>query len=162
MMGNDPLRTTQMHIHLPSSIIFASAVAVLLCLTVSAVAQSAKQPTLNTDDIADFLKKADESQSTHPWTSAMRQKLAECWWVPPGAREVNLPVKVHFNLARDGSVAGQPEVLNDSAHPLFATIAQSVISAIIECQPFDFLPPEKFEHWKDITITFNAYMFFGN
>lgn len=151
-----------MQICIPHFRIHAHAVAVLLCLSVSAAAQSAKQPALNTNDIAEFLKKTDEVPGTHAWTSAMVQKLAQCWAIPPGAREVNIPVKVHFILGPDARVARQPKVLNESSKPLFAATAQSAISAIIECQPYDFLPPDKFEIWKDNILEFNPNMLFGN
>ena len=45
-----------------------------------------------------------------PWPQLslmrLRQKLAGCWSVPPGAREANITVKVRFFLNPDGSVAG--------------------------------------------------------
>jgi TolA protein len=92
---------------------------------------------------------------------ALRQRLSECWSVPPGARDANILVKVRFALNPDGSVNGAPTVVNDSADPLFGTTAQSAVSAVMECQNYDFLPPEKFDVWKTITITFNPNMMFG-
>ena len=146
-----------------------------------------KKPELNTDDIAAFLNKTDD-QKTAPLqpaevagapeqgaadiqgtddalaatlVDALRQKLAGCWSVPPGAREANITVKVRFFLNRDGSVAGLPEVLNGSADPLFATTAQSAVSAVMECKPYDFFPPDRYDLWKDNTINFNPNMMFG-
>ena len=146
-----------------------------------------KKPELNTDDIAAFLNKMDD-QKTAPLqpaevagapeqgaadiqgtddalaatlVDALRQKLAGCWSVPPGAREANITVKVRFFLNRDGSVAGLPEVLNGSADPLFTTTAQSAVSAVMECKPYDFFPPDRYDLWKDNTINFNPNMMFG-
>jgi outer membrane biosynthesis protein TonB len=149
--------------------------------------QKKKKPELNTDDIAAFLNKTDDEKTAPQQTAevadapspgdadiqgtddalaatlidALRQKLAGCWSVPPGAREANITVKVRFLLNPDGSVAGLPEVLNGSADPLFATTAQSAVSAVMECKPYDFFPPDRYDLWKDNTINFNPNMMFG-
>jgi outer membrane biosynthesis protein TonB len=146
-----------------------------------------KKPELNTDDIAAFLNKTDDQKTAPQQTAevtntpelgdqdiqgnddalaatlvdALRQKLAGCWSVPPGAREANITVRVHFFLNPDGSVAGLPEVLNGSADPLFATTAQSAISAVMECKPYDFFPADRYDLWKDNTVNFNPNMMFG-
>ena len=149
--------------------------------------QKKKKPELNTDDIAAFLNKTDDEKTAPQQTAevtaepeqgvadilgtddalaatlvdALRQKLAGCWSVPPGAREANITVKVRFFLNPDGSVAGLPEVLNGSADPLFATTAQSAVSAVMECKPYDFFPPDRYDLWKDNTVNFNPNMMFG-
>ena len=146
-----------------------------------------KKPELNTDDIAAFLNKTDDQKTAPPQPSdvagapqkgtadiqgtddalaatlddALRQKLAGCWSVPPGAREANITVKVHFFLNPDGTVSGLPEVLNGSADPLFSTTAQSAVSAVMECQRYDFFPPDRYDLWKDNTVNFNPNMMFG-
>lgn len=146
-----------------------------------------KKPELNTDDIAAFLNKTDDEKAAPQQPAevtaepeqgvadilgaddalaatladALRQKLAGCWSVPPGAREANITVKVRFFLNRDGSVVGQPEVLNGSGDTLFATTAQSAVSAVMECQRYDFFPPDRYDLWKDNTINFNPNMMFG-
>ena len=146
-----------------------------------------KKPELNTDDIAAFLNKTDDEKTAPQQPAevadapdlgdadiqgtddalaatlvdALRQKLAGCWSVPPGAREANITVKVRFFLNPDGSVAGLPEVLNGSGDPLFATTAQSAVSAVMECKPYDFFPPDRYDLWKDNTVNFNPNMMFG-
>ena len=147
-----------------------------------------KKPTLNTDDIAAFLNKTDDEktapqqptevagapalaekdlQGTDDAASAtladaLRQKLASCWSVPPGAREANITVKVHFMLNEDGNVAGSPEVLNGNSDPLFDITAQSAVSAVMECASYaDIFPVDKYELWKDNTFNFNPNMMSG-
>ena len=146
-----------------------------------------KKPELNTDDIAAFLNKTDDEKTAPQQPAdiaalpelgdaevqgtddamaatlidALRQKLAGCWSVPPGAREANITVKIRFYLTPDGSVSGYPEVLSGSGDPLFATTAQSAISAVMECQRYDFLPPDRYDLWKAITVNFNPNMMFG-
>ena len=146
-----------------------------------------KKKPLNTDDIAAFLNKTDDAKTAPQQPAdvsgapaqgeadiqgkddalaatlvdALRQKLAGCWSVPPGAREANITVKVRFFLTPDGHVTGLPEVLNGSGDPLFATTAQSAVSAVKECEPYDFFPADRYDLWKDNTINFNPNMMFG-
>ncbi len=144
-----------------------------------------KKPKLDPDEIAAFLNKIDEDAAPAPEfektaepelaeanlqgtddslsadiVDALRQKLKECWSVPPGAREANIIVKVRFTLNPDGSVQGAPEVLSAGSDMLSNATAQSAVSAVMECQAYDFLPREKYDLWKEITINFNPNMMF--
>lgn len=57
----------------------------------------------------------------------LRKRLQDCWNIPPGAREAQLIVKVHFALSRNGTVIGLPEVMNSSTDPLFLATAKSAV-----------------------------------
>ncbi len=91
--------------------------------------------------------------------AAFVQKIRECWIIPPGAREGNITVKVHILLNEDGSVNGQPEVMNGPGDYLFSTTAQSTVTAITQCQNYDFLPKDQYAVWKDLVLNFNPNMF---
>ena len=91
--------------------------------------------------------------------AAFVQKIRECWIIPPGAREGNITVKVRIQLNEDGSVSGQPEVMNGPGDYLFSTTAQSTITAILGCQNYDFLPKDQYDVWKDLVLNFNPNMF---
>jgi outer membrane biosynthesis protein TonB len=140
----------------------------------------------NPDEIAAFLNKTDEKrtaplkQQTETGTpkqgefnlsgiddgvaatiaDAIRQHLARCWNIPPGAREAQISVKVRFQLNPDGTVSGLPQVLNGSADPLFASTAQSAVSAVMDCQPYDFLPQDKYDLWQENGVNFNPNQMF--
>ncbi len=86
---------------------------------------------------------------------AIKQRLAQCWNIPPGAREAQISVKVRFQLNPDGTVSGLPQVLNGSSDPLFTATAQSAVSAVMDCQAYDFLPQDKYDLWQDNTVNFN-------
>jgi TolA protein len=93
---------------------------------------------------------------------ALRQRLSECWTVPPGAREAQVQVKVRFNLARDGRVEGLPVVVGGGFGDALATAtAQSAISAVMECQAYDFLPKDRYDMWQEITVNFTPDMMSG-
>jgi outer membrane biosynthesis protein TonB len=135
----------------------------------------------NPDDIAAFLNKTDDKrtaplkQQAETGTpkqgefnlsgvdqsvaatlkDALNQHLYKCWDVPPGAREADIQVQVHFFLNPDGTVSGRPNIVNSSSDPLFTVTAQSAISAVMSCQAYDFLPQDKYDIWREITFNFN-------
>lgn len=145
------------------------------------------KPKLNPDEIAAFLNKTDEkaapeqsadnaaqpvkaetdmqgtdSELSATIIDAFIQKLRNCWIVPPGAREANIVVQVHFLLNQDGSIAGAPEVVNSSSDMLFSATASSAVSALMECQNYDFLPQDRYDMWKDNTLNFDPNMMATN
>jgi outer membrane biosynthesis protein TonB len=140
----------------------------------------------NPDDIAAFLNKTDDKRTAplKPKTEAgtpkqgefnlsgeddgvaatiadaIKQHLIKCWNIPPGAREAEINVKVRFQLNPDGSVSGLPQVLNSSSDPLFTATAQSAVSAVMDCQPYDFLPQDKYDLWQENGVNFNPNLMF--
>lgn len=140
----------------------------------------------NPDDIAAFLNKTDDKRTAplKPQTEtgtpkqgefnlsgaddgvaatiadAIMQRLAKCWTIPPGAREAQISVRVRFQLNPDGTVSGLPQVLNSNSDPLFATTAQSAVSAVMDCQAYDFLPQDKYDLWQENTVNFNPNQMF--
>ncbi len=92
---------------------------------------------------------------------ALRSKLADCWTVPPGAREANITVKVRFSLRKDKSVEGLPIVLAGGGDALSDATAQSAVSAVMECAPYEFLPADKYDMWQEITVNFTPDMMSG-
>ncbi len=142
-----------------------------------------KKPKKNTiDEIAALLNKVDEERKATPPKSdvtgapqrspadmagddmalsadmidALRQKIESCWNVPAGVRDAaGLRVRIRFQMTPDGMISGGPEVLNSMAHPAFPAAARSGVRAVLECQPYDFLPPDKYEAWKDIILNFD-------
>ena len=141
---------------------------------------------LNLDEVTAFLNKTDEKRTAplKPKTEtgtpkqgefnlsgeddavaatiadAIMQRLAKCWNIPPGAREAQITVKIRFQLNPDGTVSGLPQVLNGSSDPLFTTTAQSAVSAVMDCQAYDFLPQDKYNLWQENTVNFNPNQMF--
>lgn len=93
---------------------------------------------------------------------ALVQRIRQCWTVPPGAREANVVVKVHFELNPDGTVVGVPEVMNGTGDALFGATARSAVAAVLECQSYSFLPQDKYDLWRDLIINFNPNMMFDS
>lgn len=86
---------------------------------------------------------------------ALRAQLMACWNPPVGVADAkDLIVVVRFALNRDGSVAGEPMVINHDANGLFRVAAESATRAVRRCQPFR-LPAAKYEAWRDVEVKFD-------
>jgi outer membrane biosynthesis protein TonB len=90
---------------------------------------------------------------------ALVSKVKQCWSVPPGAREANMSIRIHFALNQDGTIAGTPEVQNYTADPIFDATARSAVAALIQCQAYE-LPQDRYDLWKDNTLDFNPNLMF--
>lgn len=86
----------------------------------------------------------------------LRQKVQQCWSPPVGVRGAErLLVKVKFQLDPSGTVLGTPSVLNSSSDPLFGVAADAAVRAVLGCQPYDGLPPEKYRFWQNNIVNFD-------
>ncbi len=90
----------------------------------------------------------------------IRQQIELCWSVPGGARDAeNLTVRVHFFLNSDGSLARPPEVVDQArmfaaGGDFYRTAAESARRAVLQCSPLANLPIDKYEYWREVTLTF--------
>ncbi|WP_306253061.1 cell envelope integrity protein TolA [Parvularcula sp. IMCC14364] len=88
---------------------------------------------------------------------------SRCWNTQSfiGAPEPEkLVVRVEFVLNRDGTLVGNPQVLNQtqiaiSGNPFWRVAERAAITAVRECAPYDFLPENKYEAWREIILNFN-------
>lgn len=93
--------------------------------------------------------------------NAVKSRMTQCWSIPAGAQDAgNVVVKVGFKLNQFAEVVGVPQVLNNSPHPSFQVMAESAVRAILECGPYDMLPPEKFDVWSEFTMEFDPRSMF--
>jgi hypothetical protein len=90
---------------------------------------------------------------------AVRRQIERCWNLPEGTKDAgSLVVSIRVEMNADGTPrsaviqnAGQTQ-----ANPYFQAAADSARRAVLNprCHPFK-LPPEKFEHWRTMTLIFN-------
>jgi outer membrane biosynthesis protein TonB len=93
---------------------------------------------------------------------ALRRRIESCWTLPAGARNAEeLQIRLQFALNPDGMLSNYPLVLNASAHPAFDAAARSAQSAVKMCEPYNFLPIEKYDLWRDIILTFDPSRIFA-
>lgn len=90
----------------------------------------------------------------------IQDQLMKCWNVPialANARGAVVP-QVRMKLAADGSLLGQPGVVNSSSDPLFAVAASSALTATRRCAPLRI--PAQFaayyDDWRDVVVNFDA------
>ncbi|PTM41395.1 cell envelope integrity protein TolA [Bosea sp. 124] len=90
----------------------------------------------------------------------IQDQLMKCWNVPialANARGAVVP-QVRMKLNTDGSLVGQPGVVNSSSDPLFAVAASSALTATRRCAPLRI--PAQFaayyDDWRDVVVNFDA------
>lgn len=127
----------------------------------SAPAQPAEAPVVEEleepplpSPIGDFSKDMLVSE-----LDALRQQLSQCWSIQAGARYAeNLVVEIRLTINRDRTV--QNAVIQDrwryNQDPAFRAAADSAVRAVLSpmCTPLR-LPPEKYEGWRDIIVSFD-------
>ncbi|MCL2017363.1 MAG: hypothetical protein FWG80_01125 [Alphaproteobacteria bacterium] len=88
---------------------------------------------------------------------ALRVAMTRCWQFDNNRSGIeDLRVVAHLTMNRNGMVsdiwfegAGRAET-----DPAFAYIVETIRSAISVCQPFRMLPPNEYDFWKNIQLTF--------
>src|SRR5258706_12749207 len=98
---------------------------------------------------------------------ALLAQMRECWNVPVGApNPEQLIVQVRVFLAQDGSVIGQPQVepatrVAAATNQYMRAASEAAVKAIQICQPYKRLPPNKYEAWREIVMTFDPSKMIG-
>lgn len=85
----------------------------------------------------------------------IKTALAKCWRVPGGGGVGETPVvTVKWQLRPDGTLSGEPKVVDRIASPAAQAAADAAIRAVIVCAPFS-LPADKYSAWREITWEFD-------
>jgi hypothetical protein len=88
----------------------------------------------------------------------LRVAVQQCWVVDVGSRAADVTVVVGFALDRNGKVQGDITMLSAEGGDTAAaqTAFQAARRAVLRCQKDGYdLPVEKYDHWRDVEITFN-------
>jgi colicin import membrane protein len=90
----------------------------------------------------------------------IKDQLEKCWNVPvalQGSQKPPVP-SVRVALNQDGTLSGQPSVVNSSSDPLFRVAADSALTATRRCAPLripaQFAP--FYDDWRDVVVNFDA------
>lgn len=146
-------------------------------------AKEKPQPEFNADDLSALLNKIDDTKKSPPKPSeetgaakkaeftsltgsddrlaadlvdALRRRIESCWSLPAGARDAQqLQIRLQFQLSIDGMLSAYPQLLNSNPHPAFEAAARSAQMAVKQCEPYNFLPADKYDLWRDIILTFD-------
>jgi hypothetical protein len=92
-------------------------------------------------------------------TEGFRIAVQDCWVVDVGSQAANVSVTVGFDMDRSGRVVGASLRMlsaEGGSGPAVDTAFQAARRAILRCQGDGYnLPPEKFDQWKSVEMTFN-------
>jgi colicin import membrane protein len=119
-----------------------------------------KGPVLGAKEGRDKELSATESARL---VSLLNRRISECYRPPVGAAAglEGLRVRLSFDLSREGSVVGTPRATGVDGAPVSRLAAEAAERAVLGCQPYDMLPPDKYEAWKGIDLNFNPKDLFG-
>lgn len=93
---------------------------------------------------------------------AFRSQISRCWTPPVGGLGGDaIIVKLRIALNEDGSLSRPPEISNRMASPFFRPAADSAVRAVMQCQPYRMMPPEKYSQWRDMLLTFDPRQMYG-
>lgn len=108
-------------------------------------------PQLGFDsEAATAAKLSDEERA------AFKEHLKKCWKLPDGMSAAqSTRVTLRIFLKPDGGLAGEPMLIEASASRDGPRLMQAAIRTVKSCQPFAFLPPDRYREWKTLDVTFS-------
>ena len=105
----------------------------------------------------------DKAEISNDNIAAFHQHLKTCSKLPAGvsvADDVKAVVRVF--LKPDGTLAARPEAIRvDGVSRGGGELYQSIVVALRKCQPFNMLPPDRYEEWKVFDLSFTPQSFGG-
>lgn len=98
---------------------------------------------------------------------ALLTQMRQCWNVPVGApHPEKLIVQIRVFLSPDGSLAEPPQLepatrAAIAGDPYMRTAAESALRAANICAPYKRLPPDRYDTWREIVMTFDPSKMVG-
>lgn len=87
---------------------------------------------------------------------ALKAQIQKCWKLPGGmsaGQTTRVVLRIH--LRRDGGLASEPLLIEASASRDGPLLLQTAVRALKECQPYGFLPAEKYREWRLLDLSFS-------
>ncbi len=101
-----------------------------------------------------------------PLTGAERDALSiavqRCWFVDLGTESARVAVRVGFELDRSGRVVGEVRLIgaSEGSDAAVRSAFEAARRAVLRCQADGYdLPPEKYEDWRHVEMTFHPDRF---
>jgi hypothetical protein len=95
-------------------------------------------------------------------TARFRRHLKTCSKLPasvsPGD---NIRIVLRVPFTTDGKIAAPPALIEASASAKGPALMKSAIEALVTCQPYAMLPPDKYDEWKVLDLSFTPRDFVG-
>jgi hypothetical protein len=86
--------------------------------------------------------------------AAFKAHLRKCWKLPSSVSSPTTRVVLRVYLRRDGKLGSEPVLIEASASREGPVVMQTAIRALKECQPYGFLPADKYSEWKVLDLSF--------
>ena len=88
--------------------------------------------------------------------AAFKAHLKKCWRLPDGMSPAQTTrVVLRIYLKRDGGLAGEPLLIEASASRDGPMLLKAAIRTLKDCQPYAFLPADKYREWKVLDLSFS-------
>ncbi|WP_316237488.1 hypothetical protein [Bradyrhizobium sp. SZCCHNR1015] len=92
--------------------------------------------------------------------AALRQKVRSCARLPASlSLSDNVLIRLRFGMTPDGRLATEPEVIEVVAASKAIQLKESAVQALNACQPYAMLPPDRYDEWKVIEMSFTPQDF---
>lgn len=112
---------------------------------------------LQTDTAVNLMAPPSEGKSnlTAEVIEAFKTQVSKCWSTPDGVPDgVDILVRVAFKP--DGKLSVAPELIRAPASLAGPPLVASAKRALQQCQPYAMLPPDKYQDWRVLDLTFTA------
>lgn len=87
--------------------------------------------------------------------AAFRARIRQCAKLPSSlSPSDDLMIKLRILMRPDGRLAAAPMVKEGTAALKAVDLKDGAVAALAACQPYTMLPPEKYNEWKVIDVTF--------
>jgi hypothetical protein len=87
-----------------------------------------------------------------------RAHLQKCWKAPAGMAEAQrLQAVLRISLTPKGVLVREPLLIEASASTYGPKLVETATRALRQCQPFTFLPAEKYDEWKLLDLSFSPH-----
>ena len=91
-----------------------------------------------------------------------RRHLKTCSKLPPSiAPSDRLKIKLRVVMTPNGTLAGEPVLIEASASAKGPALMQSAVGALQACQPYAMLPADRYGEWKVLDLSFTPQDFSG-
>ena len=98
----------------------------------------------------------------YDFTTEFRERVSACVSLPPGVSrtdKINVSLRVFLN--RDGTLAAEPQLLDQNPSAKQLAIVRSFIEGLHKCQPYTMLPQEHYKQWKQLDLMVYPLNSFG-
>jgi hypothetical protein len=95
-------------------------------------------------------------------TAEFRHHLKTCSKLPGSVSSGdNIRIVLRVPFTTDGKIAAPPALIEASASAKGPVLMKSAIEALVACQPYKMLPPDKYNEWKVLDLSFTPRDFVG-